>query len=818
MFRTTLRSLSLLLAILLTAAPHLRADDPVTQLSVFPSEIVLRGPGVRQQVIVSGAQNGRRVDVTRQVEYRSLTPDVLEITPQGLVSGLKPGDGKVSAQIGAVTVEVPVKVLQSDAVANVSLELDIMPILTRAGCNSGPCHGKQRGQNGFQLSLLGFDADFDYLALKQEARGRRLFLGAPETSLLMRKASAEEPHGGGKRLDPAGDDYATFVSWVAAGLPRRRADDPVLKKVTVTPDERMMRPREEQQLVVTAHYSDGHTRDVTRLAQFQSNESAVVAVDDDGLVKAGPIPGEAAIMARYMGEIAIAEILIPLDGEVPDQFYAELPRNNFIDEHIWNKLQRLGLKPSPPADDTKYLRRAYIDIIGRLPNPDEVRQFLADDSPNKRTALVDRLLKRPEYAHHWANKWVDLLRPNPYRVGIKAVINFDAWIRDAFIQNKPYDEFVRELLTAQGGTFRNGAVTMFRDRRSPDELTTMVSQLFLGVRLECAKCHHHPFEIWGQDHFYSFAAYFAKVGHKGTGLSPPISGSEEMIFAAESGSVRHPLTRKVMQPRPLFGEAPKIGADEDPREALARWITSDENDYFAQVMVNRVWADMMGRGIVEPVDDLRGTNPPTNAALLESLARDFRDHDYDIKHLIRRIATSYAYGLSSLPTERNIADTRNYSRYYRQRLRAEVLLDAVCDITQIPEEFSAMPSGSRANQIWTHRVSSLFLDAFGRPDPNQDPPCERTTDTTVVQTLHLMNAPRLHQKVTSDEGRVAKLAAEGHPVGEIVEELYLLAYARKPNDEERQFGAELLQQEDRRKAIEDLLWALLNTPEFLFKD
>ncbi|MCA9070915.1 MAG: DUF1553 domain-containing protein, partial [Planctomycetaceae bacterium] len=416
--------------------------------------------------------------------------------------------------------------------------------------------------------------------------------------------------------------------------------------------------------------------------------------------------------------------------------------------------------------------------------------------------------------------WVDLLRPNPYRVGIKATLNYDAWIREQFRQNRPWDEFTRDLITAQGSTFKNGAVTLFRDRRSPDELTTITSQLFLGVRLECAKCHHHPFERWGQDDFYGFAAYFAKIGRKGTGLSPPISGSAEMVYVSDRGEVQHPLTGENLAPKPLFGEAPEISAGSDPRRALAAWMTSDDNPYFAQVMANRIWADLMGRGLVEPVDDLRATNPPSNPALLNELAEDFRKQNYDLKKLIRRVATSYVYGLSSLPTERNIADTRNYSRYYRQRLRAEVLLDAVVDITDVPESFDAMPPNSSAKQIWTHRVDSLFLDAFGRPDPNQDPPCERTTETSIVQALHLMNSEKLSRKITSDKSRVAKLATSDKPPAEIIEELYLRIYSRRPTPEEQELCLGLFNKPDadRRQATEDLAWAMLNTPEFVFKD
>lgn len=722
----------------------------------------------------------------------------------------------------------------------VSFELDVMPILSARGCNSGPCHGKARGQNGFQLSLLGFDPEFDYAALAKNARGRRVFPAAPERSLLLQKGAALLPHGGGQRISATGPEYETLKRWIASGLPRSVPNEPKLQRVTVEPTEKFLAPSEQAPLKVTAHYSDGSTRDVTSLSQYQSNESGVVAVDGNGLMRASPIPGEATVMARYMNLIAICNVAIPLPGKVPDEIYAKLPRKNFIDELTWNKLKSLGIVPSAPVDDARFLRRAHLDVIGRLPSPEEVRAFLADPDPNKRDKLIDALLERPEYADHWAGKWEDLLRPNPYRVGIKAVLNYDNWIRDSFRKNKPYDQFVRELITAQGSTWRNGAATMFRDRREPDEITTMVSQLFLGVRLECAKCHHHPFEKWGQDDFYSFAAYFARIGHKGTGLSPPISGGEEMILTAKSGSVKHPLTQEVLEPRPLFalkpvnasvpnGEtasgaavpsAPVAGGFEDPREALADWVTSNDNPFFAQVMANRVWADLMGRGLVEPVDDLRATNPASNGPLLEALADHFRREKFNTKQLIRVIATSQVYGLSSLSNERNVADTRNYSRHYRTRLRAEVLLDAISDITGIADSFGAMPPQSRANQIWTTRVGSVFLDTFGRPNPNQDPPCERSPEATVTQTLHLMNAPQLHQKVTSDQGRAAALAASDLTPDQIVEQVYLLVYSRLPVDEERTIGRELFAEKDitRRRATEDLMWALINTPEFMFKD
>ena len=704
----------------------------------------------------------------------------------------------------------------------VSFELQVQPIMAARGCSTGACHGKQRGQNGFQLSLLGFDPEFDYAALTMNARGRRVFPAAPDESLLLLKATGKAPHGGGQRFTTDSAEYQILRDWIVAGLPRRLPDEPTLTAVTVSPTERFMKPSETLQLQVTAHYSDDSSEDVTQMAMFQSNESAIVGVDEDGLIEAGPIPGEASIMARYMNVIATCNVAIPLAGDVPADLYANLPSNNFVDDLVWQKLKSLGITPSEPIDDAKFMRRVYIDIIGTLPTPDEVRNFLADPSTNKRQQLIDLLLERPEYAEHWANKWVDLLRPNPYRVGIKAVLNYDHWIRDSFRKNKPYDQFVRELIAAQGSTWHNGAATLFRDRRSPDEITTLVTQLFLGIRLECAKCHHHVFEKWSQEDFYSFAAYFSRVGYKGTGLSPPISGGEEMVLTAKKGSVSHPLTGEVLEPRPLFGEAAVVDPETDPREVLAAWVTSSENDYFAQVMVNRIWNDLMGRGLVMPVDDLRATNPPSNGPLLEALAEDFRDKQFNIKEVLRTITNSYVYALSSNPTDRNIADTQNYSRHYRQRLRAEVMLDAVADITDIPNTFSAMPSGSMAKEIWTHRVGSLFLDTFGRPDPNQDPPCERQEDATVTQALHMMNATELYNRVASDKGRASQLAASEKTPEQIIEELYLLVYARFPDSDELAFGKKLFgeatDQAGRKQATEDLLWALLNTPEFLFKD
>jgi hypothetical protein len=801
------------------AAGGARAGD----LAVHPATVELRGPTAHAQVLVRDGSGPRAIDRTRAASYRSADPAVVAVDERGRLRPVADGEARVIVEDAGASAECVVRVSGMESAAPPpTFERDIQPILARAGCNSGPCHGKASGQNGFKLSLLGFDPTFDFHALSRDGGGRRVLPADPDRSLVLAKGAAILPHGGGPKLDPKGDLYATLRAWIVAGMPRDPQGTPPLKSLAIAPVERLMAPGESQQLAVVATYADGSTRDVTGLAAYQSSESVLVAVDADGLIKAGGLPGEAAITARYEGVFSTCDVSIPLAGEVASSAYDALRTDNPIDGLVREKLRKLGLAPAPPAGDATFVRRAHLDAIGTLPTPEEARAFLADTSPEKRAKLVDSLLARPEYADHWANKWADLLRPNPYRVGIKAVFNLDGWIRDAFRENRPYDRFVREILTARGSTFRDGPAVIFRDRREPEELATMMSQLFLGIRLECAKCHHHPFEVWSQADFYEFAAYFARVGRKGTGLSPPISGSEEIMFTASKGEVKHPLTGEVLPPQPLFGTAPEVAPDADPRDALAAWVTSPENPYFARVIVNRVWADLMGRGIVEPVDDLRATNPPANAELLDTLARSFRDDGHDLKKLIRRIMTSAVYGLGSEPGDRNSVDTRNYSRHYRQRLRAEVLSDAVAAVTGVPDRFEAAPPRTRAAALWTVRGDSLFLDSFGRPDPNQDPPCERTPDTSVVQALHLMNSPELHAKVTGDEGRAAALAKGDRTPEAIVEELYLRAYCRAPTEDEKAVALGLFGDKptpaDRRRAIEDVMWALINTPEFVFKD
>ena len=754
----------------------------------------------------------------RQTNWRtiSLRAVTLVVISAGIL-------GLLSVSFGEETAASPNPATPPNAAASheVTFESDVQPLLTRFGCNAGACHGKSRGQNGFALSLLGFDSDFDYGALVQEGRGRRIFAASPEDSLLLRKATGQAPHGGGKRIEPGSPAYEEIRAWLLGGAKRTPDDAPKLVRVVVEPSNHSLGPKEQFPLRVIAEYSDGHRRDVTDGAAFNSNDRTIadVAPAGDGVVKAGPIPGEAAIMVRYMNHIAVCNVMIPLPGTVDDSVYDNLPKQNPIDDLVWKKLKLLGMLPSPVASDATIHRRIYLRIIGRLPSADETRAYLADTNPDKRLKLIDRLLDRPEYGDFWANKWADLLRPNPYRAGMKAVWNLHTWLRESFQKNMPYDEFVRELLTAQGSSWRYGAVVVFRDRPEPIEIASSVSQLFLGTRLECAKCHHHPFEVWSQDDFFGFASFFSRVGHKGEGLSPPISGGEEMMFTTPAGQLRHGRTGELVEPKTLAGPTLKIGPDDDPREVLVAWMTDSSNPFFAKVMANRVWAEIMGHGLVDPVDDLRATNPATNEPLLNYLADDFRQNGYDIKKLIRTITNSYVFGLSSTPIERNVADTKNFSRYYRQRMRAEILLDAVNDILGTEDEFGAMPPSSRAIQLWTHRSPSVFLDTFGRPDLNQDPPSERSTESTTPQVLHLMNSPLLNRKLSSDTARPAKMVQAGLSPESIVEEAYLWIYSRYPTAEEKAAAIEFLPDgPTRRRDVEDLFWGMLNTPEFSFVD
>jgi hypothetical protein len=725
---------------------------------------------------------------------------------------------------------------RSSKQAPLSFVRDVLPVLSKAGCNGGACHAKPEGQNGFKLSVFSFDPKSDYAEIVKETRGRRIFPAAPEESLLLKKPTLAVPHEGGERFKAGSDTYELLARWIREGMLYQSPDEPALVQIDSHPSERVYRKGARQRLRVTAQYTDGSSRDVTDLASFDSNDKELATVDEHGRVRVGRLTGQGVIVARFMGFVADSKVTVPADKLLPASRYASLPVHNFIDTHAYAQFQRLGLYPSAPATDAEFIRRASLDAIGVLPPPAELRELLGEPAAStnaaasapgaptprmnrqQREAYINRLLARPEYADYWANKFADLLRPNPDRVGVKSVFTLDQWLRESFSDNKPYDQFVREILTAEGSNHRDGPAVIYRDRREPAELTTMFSQLFLGVRLECARCHHHPNEKWSQDDFYQLAAYFGPVKQKGAGLSPPISAGTETFFFSPGGSVKHPVSGAVMNPKPPEGPEPKLAETEDPRRALADWLTARDNPFFAHAIVNRVWANFFGRGLVEPVDDFRISNPCVNPPLLDALATDFLAHGCDLKHLMRTILNSQVYQLSSEPNPTNLTDTRNFSRSYRRRLPAEVLLDAVNDVTAVPDTSSAMPAGFRATQMWSYKIGSQFLDAFGRPNSSSDCPCERDLRTSVVQSLHLMHSRDLQGKLSNEKGRAHLLAASSRSPEEIVTELYLVTLSRYPTAAERAQATAPFQAKDatRKTATEDVLWALLNSAEFVF--
>ena len=810
------RHLLLTLACLMNAAPAALAE---AKLSVWPRELVVPAGGTHRVFATEAGEEGFDADATGRASYSSDRPEVVTAEAGGVVRAVAEGSATVTVRAGDAVATVPVRVVAPRPPDALSFPNDVLPVLSKAGCNAGACHAKPEGQAGFKLSVFAYDPKSDYAAIVNGARGRRVFPGAPEESLLLKKPTMAVEHGGGLRLQKDSDAYRLLVRWVEQGLPYAPANDPALVRVELYPKERRYRPAAVQPLLLRAHYADGSVRDVTHLADFASNEKEIAAVDGAGVVTVGATPGEAVVVGRYMGLVDVSRVTVPPADVLPDSFYAELPVNNFIDTLAYERHRRLGLAPSDPCTDAEFLRRASLDAIGLLPPPELVREFLADTDPRKREKLIDRLLAHPAYADHWANKWADLLRPNPFRVGVKGVYLLDQWLRESFRQNKPYDRFARDILLAQGSTHRYGPVVVFRDRREPADVATLAGQIFLGVRFDCAKCHHHPNEKWSQEDFYQLAAFFGRLKRKGQGISAPISGLPEYVWfdADRPGGVKHPVTGAEMKPKPPDAPEAPIAAGRDPREALADWMTAPDNPFFARAVVNRVWAELMGRGIVHPVDDFRVSNPPTNEALLDALAKDFVAHGYDLKHLIATVMRSRLYQLSSIPNGRNVADTRNYSRWYRRQPAGEVLLDAVSDVTGVPEALPGLAPGSRAVQAWNWRMDSDFLDAFGRPNASADPPCERGRESSIVQALHLMNSRGLMAKIAHPSGRAAALSGSQKSPEEIVTELYLAAYARPPTAGELSVavGAFSAEGATRKSATEDILWALMNSAEFV---
>ncbi len=774
----------------------------------------LAGPDSRLQLVVTAKfADGHVRDWTSKARYTAAPAGVVGVDASGLVTPLKDGAATVRASgAGAAAASVEVTVERINDPPPINFPNQITPIFTKLGCNSGGCHGKSGGQNGFRLSLLGFEPTEDYEYLVKESFGRRLFPSAPEHSLFLLKSSGTLPHGGGERLKKDSHDYRLMARWISQGMPYGRSTDPTVAEIAVFPRRRTLAPDGEQQLMVVARYSDGSTENVTHVARYEANDKQMAEVTESGRVRMLGTTGQAAVMIRYQDRVAVFESLVPLGAPVKS-----LPAaRNLVDEHVFARLRLLGLPASGVADDATFLRRTTLDVTGRLPSADEARRFLADPDPAKRDKWIDHLLTTEAYADYFANKWSAILRNKrdreTYAGGNFA---FHQWIRNALQQNTPFDRFAREVLTASGEITRNPAVAWYRQVARSNEQVEDVAQLFLGVRIQCARCHHHPFEKWSQQDYYGLQAFFSTVARK-EGLNP----DEPRVYHKRGmASATNPKTNQAVRPAGLGGKTLEIAADDDPRLALAEWISRKDNPFFARTLVNRYWKHFFGRGIVDPEDDMRETNPPSHRELLDALAGRFVETGFDIKELVRTICRSNTYQLSSLPNEHNAGDRQSFSRFYPRRLNAEVLLDAIDQFNGTSTPLAGMPANTRTVQIPDHGgVNLYFLSVFGRPAGASACECERTVDASLAQSLHLLNSQDIHTKMTSGVAR--ELAADAkRSDAEKVVELYHRAFSRPPAEQELKVALAHVGKADPKNAqaaYEDIVWALINTKEFLF--
>ncbi len=794
----------LALAIVVAIFPSASHSQEVT-----PAKIELRGMLDGRQLLVSNTQLR---DLTRDAKYHVEPAGVVRVSAQGYVRAVGKGTANVLVDINGQKRTVVVAVNDFDENKPLHFANDILPLLSRHGCNSGGCHGRASGQNGFRLSLFGFDIDFDYNALVKEARGRRVMPASPDNSLLLTKASGRVAHGGGKRLAVDSEDYLTLRRWIKQGTPVGDAAAPVLKNLSLSPEHRVMERGQQQQVAVLAHYSDGTIRDVTRQAQYQSNESAVATVDETGLVQTLELSGDATVMARYMGQVAVFRALVPLGKAIAK--FPDFPIHNSIDTHAVNRWKKLGITPSELCSDSEFLRRSTLDLLGRLPTPDEARAFLADKSDVKRAKLIDRLLEDRDYAGYFAMRWGNILRNASLAGSEQAAYAFHDWMRDMIARNRPYDEFVRGIVAAAGEWQDAPAVNWYWQMRD-DQLHQPVAdtaQVFLGLRLQCAKCHHHPYERWSQDDYFGLAGFFSRLGRKGLGEPPPYYASRTRT----TGEV-NPRTGKPIEPKYLDGPEAKVAPEDDPRHKLVDWMAQPSNPFFARALANRLWGHFMGRGLVEPVDDMRETNPPSNPELLDALAKDFVDSKFDVKRLVRTICTSRTYQLSSEPNDLNRSDKQNHARAYARRLVAEVLHDSIDQVCGMRTQFGKMSKQARAVDLPHEGFGSYFLDVFDRPPRSSACECARSGGASLPQVLHLMTSSNIENKIGNGTGRIAKMLEKKATPDQVIEDLYLAAYSRLPTPSEREQATRYLQRDpNARRGLEDLSWALLNSREFLF--
>ncbi|MBL9163741.1 MAG: DUF1553 domain-containing protein [Planctomycetaceae bacterium] len=780
----------------------------VASLAVYPSEIILDdGDDYQGVVAVATRANGVTIDVTDQVEW------VVEGAARLEGNRLLPvADGAtvLRASYGTHQAEAPVNVVGVENHPPVSFRHDVMPIFLRGGCNAGGCHGSSRGKDGFRLSLFGFDPAGDYFRLTREQAVRRLNLSIPEESLLYTKVTGKVPHTGGKTFEPDSVHAKTLLDWVAAGAQSDVASAPTVTKVELFPPRVVMEGEGvKQRFIAVAHYSDGRTRDIGDLALFMSNNESSAAIDADGLATAGA-RGEAFVMARFdTHTVGSQTLVLPKGAEFTP---TEETPVNYIDELVGAKLRTMRINPSGVCSDEEFLRRVSIDVVGRLPTRDEYDVFMNDSNPQKRAQKIDELLERKEFAEIWALKWSELLmvKSVPNRVEYKPMFLYSQWITRQIAGGVPLDEMVRKLLGASGGSFSSPAVNFYQIEETTQKTAENVAQVFLGTRLQCAQCHNHPFDRWTMDDYYSFTAFFSQIGRK-----TAEDYRETIIFDQRSGEATHLVDGRPMKPK-FLGDAEPDVSTRDRRAVLADWITSPENPYFAVNVANRVWAHFMGVGIIEPVDDVRVSNPASNPDLHAKLGAKLIEYKYDLRQLVRDICNSHAYQRSSEPNDTNAADSRNFAKAQVRRIPAEVLLDCLCAVTGAQEKYPGLPMGARAVQIADGGLSTYFLTTFGRAPRTTVCACEPKTEPTLSQALHLLNGSAVHDKI--NEGKLVETMLEaGKKPSEVVDEIYVRSLGRKPTPEESQRIAELYGTAEKPVAeLQDVFWAVLNSREFLF--
>ncbi|HEY2932724.1 MAG TPA: DUF1553 domain-containing protein [Acidobacteriota bacterium] len=748
---------------------------------------MLRGAGATQQLLLEsragGVFNG---DLTARAAFSSSNPVVAKVNERGLVTAVSDGRSIISAKIGDQLTSTVITVEQSFAPYPISFRNHVLPVMTKAGCNSGACHGAASGKNGFRLTLRGYDPEVDYLTLSRQASARRINKIEPAMSLMLLKPTLAVSHAGGMRFAPGSDDYKTISKWIASGMPAPSDTDPAITRLEVFPKQVRLFAGQPQQILVRASFSDGHVEDVTRWTKFFSSDENVAVVDDKGIVKLQGA-GEAAVSVWYLSRVSAARVFSPFANTISAEAYQSAPRSNYIDDLIIQKLQELAIEPSRLASDSEFIRRAYLDAAGILPTAEEVQRFLADNAAEKRTRLIDSLLERPEYVDYWSYRLSDMFLVNSQKLPSNAMWSYYNWVRSGVAENKPLSKMARELITASGNTLSNGAANYYVLHKDPIDITENMSIAFMGFSITCARCHNHPLEKWTQKDYYQMANLFSRVALKnGAGRGDVI------VYSSDAGDINHPRLNEPLAPRPLEGPALKIDSAVDRREHFALWLTSSENPFFGRAMVNRIWKNFMGRGLVEAVDDIRDTNPPTHAELLEKLTRDFIDHNFELKHLIRTIMNSSTYQLTSVPNNTNKGDLKYYSHYIARRLPAEVILDALSQAAGVPEKFKGHPPGRRALQLPDTQVESYFLDIFGRPPRIVAVDSERQQEPTVTQALHVINGDTINRKLRSREGFVQKLMDSNPDNRAAIEQVYLRSLSRRATTGEVQALSEAL--------------------------